>query len=53
MLSIYDKSEKDRHIDRQGNEGTVGSFTQHMIVTHNEELAEMADRRLVMRDGVI
>ena len=24
-----------------------------VIVTHNEELAEMADRRLVMRDGVI
>jgi lipoprotein-releasing system ATP-binding protein len=24
-----------------------------IIVTHNEELAEMADRKLVMRDGVI
>ena len=24
-----------------------------VIVTHNEELAEMADRRLVMKDGVI
>jgi len=24
-----------------------------VIVTHNEELAEMADRRLVIRDGVI
>ncbi len=24
-----------------------------VIVTHNEELAEMADRRLVMRDGVV
>ena len=24
-----------------------------VIVTHNEELAEMADRKLVMQDGVI
>ena len=24
-----------------------------VIVTHNEELADMADRRLVIRDGVI
>jgi ABC-type lipoprotein export system ATPase subunit len=24
-----------------------------VIVTHNEELAEMADRRLVIKDGVI
>jgi lipoprotein-releasing system ATP-binding protein len=24
-----------------------------VIVTHNEELADMADRKLVMRDGVI
>jgi lipoprotein-releasing system ATP-binding protein len=24
-----------------------------VIVTHNEQLAEMADRRLVMRDGMM
>jgi lipoprotein-releasing system ATP-binding protein len=24
-----------------------------VIVTHNEELAEMADRRLVMKDGLL